>query len=57
MTQTVDNRPTIFEPSSPHFFTTSAENSCGREINYSKLLWFVSELPEKDISNEVVQCR
>jgi hypothetical protein len=22
-----------------------------------KLLWFVSELPEKDISNVVVQCR
>jgi hypothetical protein len=25
--------------------------------DYNKLLWFVSELPEKDISNVVVQCR
>ena len=24
---------------------------------YNKLPWFVSELPEKDISNVVVQCR
>ena len=26
-------------------------------VFYNKLLWFVSELPEKDISNVVVQCR
>ena len=27
------------------------------DIFYNKLSWFVSELPEKDISNVVVQCR
>jgi hypothetical protein len=26
-------------------------------VFYNKLLWFVSELLEKDISNVVVQCR
>ena len=26
-------------------------------VFYNKLSWFVSELPEKDISNVVVQCR
>jgi hypothetical protein len=26
-------------------------------VFYNKLPWFVSELPEKDISNVVVQCR
>ena len=26
-------------------------------VLYNKLLWFVSELPEKDISNVVVYCR
>ena len=26
-------------------------------VLYNKLAWFVSELPEKDISNVVVQCR
>ena len=31
-------------------------SSVGR-ILYNKLPWFVSELPEKDISNVVVQCR
>ena len=25
-------------------------------VFYNKLSWFVSELPEKDISNVVVQC-
>ncbi len=27
------------------------------DVFYNKLPWFVSELPEKDISNVVVQCR
>ncbi len=26
-------------------------------VFYNKLPWFVSELPEKDISNVVIQCR
>ena len=26
-------------------------------VFYNKLSWFVSELPEKDILNVVVQCR
>ena len=29
----------------------------GKVAFYNKLSWFVSELPEKDISNVVVQCR
>ena len=28
-----------------------------RVVFYSKLSWFVSELPEQDISNVVVLCR
>jgi hypothetical protein len=32
-------------------------SSVGSIIFFNKLPWFVSELPEKDISNVVVQCR
>ena len=42
-----------FKLLSLNFIQCMAKN---KYISYAKLPWFVSELPEKDISNVVVQC-